>query len=445
MNSSSFGRLGIPRLMPIPVEGPDLDRGSVLHNLVGEYMHRTPESAAAHRRATAVMPGGETRCITYYAPYPLSVAKGLGAELTDIDGHRYIDLVNNYTTLVHGNAYAPAAAAAAQALVDGAVFPSTHRSQVHLAELLVKRVESVEQVRFTNSGTEASLLAARLVRYATGRTRLLVFDGGYHGSVPLGGTNDVVTVPYNDLDAVREALCAGDIAAVFAEPFLGAGGVVPGRPGFLSEVAGLARSNGALFVLDEVQSLRNSVGGEQGRLGLHPDLTLMGKIIGGGMPLGAVGGTTRLMKLTAADRSGFLRHSGTFNGHLSAAAAGAATLNHLDSGVIDVLNVKAEFLANTIGNIASDAGLPMAVTRAGSILQVHTTATEVPTTAEHVRGTAGPLQDALHLALLLEGVYTTPRGMINLSTALTTDHLTSVLAAYTRAFQLLAHDLRNAA
>ncbi|MEV4506083.1 aspartate aminotransferase family protein [Streptomyces klenkii] len=409
----------------------------MLNSLISEYLMRTPHSAIAHRRAAAVLPGGETRSITYHAPYPLSIVKGRGAELTDVDGHIYVDLVNNYTSLIHGSMYAPATASAAQALADGGVFASPHRYQVDLADMLAERVPSIEQVRFTNSGTEASLLAARLARHVTGRKQLLVFDGGYHGSARLGSEHEIVTVPYNDLEAVQKAL-SEDIAAVFAEPFLGAGGVVPSAPGFLREVAELARSRGALFVLDEVQSLRNDVSGEQGRLGLQPDLTLMGKIIGGGMPLGAMGGARRLLEVTAANRPGSLPHSGTFNGHLTAVAAGATTLQHLDASAIERLNQWAESLQGAIAAAADEAGLPVTVTRAGSILQVHTAAI-TPTNAEHVREATSPLNSALHLALLLEGVYTTPRGMINLSTAFTADDLSSVVRAYTHAFRLLSY------
>jgi glutamate-1-semialdehyde 2,1-aminomutase len=225
--------------------------------LLDTYRARTPRSAAAYQRATAALPGGETRTLTYYDPYPVILAEGHGSRLLDVDGNEYLDLVNNYTSLVHGNAFAPAVAAASAVLSTGAVFPSPHERQVELAALLIARIPSVQRVRFTNSGTEASMLAARLARHATGRTKLLLFDGAYHGSAPMA---DVVTVPYNDVDAVQAALTE-DIAAVFVEPFLGAGGVIPGRPDFLRATADLARARGALFVLDEVQSLRNAVGG----------------------------------------------------------------------------------------------------------------------------------------------------------------------------------------
>ena len=255
-----------------------------------------------------------------------------------------------------------------------------------------------------------------------------MFDGAYHGSATLflPGSPDVVRAPWNDLDAVAALLSQPDhrIAAVFAEPFLGAGGVRPAAPGFLAAVAGLARDRDVLFVLDEVQGLRNGPSGEQGRIGLTPDLTLLGKIIGGGFPIGAVGGRADLLELTVATVTpGYVAHAGTFNGHLAAAVAGIMTLRHLDTAAISRLNDAAAALAERILAGAVSAGFPAEVTRAGSIMNVHL-------------DDPGQLAD-LHLALLLDGVYTTPRGMINLSTALSPADLNEVGAAYETAFSMV--------
>jgi glutamate-1-semialdehyde 2,1-aminomutase len=238
---------------------------------------------------------------------------------------------------------------------------------------------------------------------ATGRRRLLLFDGAYHGSATLflPGSPDAARVAWNDLDAVTRLLGRPDhdIAAVFAEPFLGAGGVRPAEPGFLAAVADVARDHDVLFVLDEV----------------------LGKIIGGGFPIGAVGGRADLLELTvAAMTPAYVTHAGTFNGHLAAAVAGTMTLRHLDEAAIARLNDSAVVLADQILAGAAAAGVPAEVTRAGSIMNVHL---------------ARPEQLAdLHLALLLNGVYTTPRGMINLSTALSPADLDDLAAAYATAF-----------
>ena len=337
--------------------------------IVRAYCERTPGSAASFEAARRVLPGGETRAVTSYPPYPVIIAEGHGARLTDVDGHVYLDLVNNYTAMVHGSAFGPATEAVAGLLPHGYAFASPHPYQVALAELLAARV------------------------------------------------------PWNDLDAVTALLgrAGHDVAAVFAEPFLGAGGVRPAAPGFLAAVAALTRDRDVLFVLDEVQGLRNGFGGEQGRLGLTPDLTLLGKIIGGGFPIGAVGGRADLLELTvAAMTPAYVTHAGTFNGHLAAAVAGTMTLRHLDEAAIARLNDSAAVLADQILAGAAAAGVPAEVTRAGSIMNVHL---------------ARPEQLAdLHLALLLNGVYTTPRGMINLSTVLSPADLDDLAAAYATAF-----------
>lgn len=186
-----------------------------------------------------MLPGGETRAVTSYPPYPVIITEGHGARLTDADGHQYLDLVNNYTSLVHGSAFGPVTDAVADLLPHGTAFASPHPYQVAVAELLAARLPSVQRIRFTNSGTEASLLAARIAARATGRRRLLLFEGAYHGSAEpfLPGSPGVVRVPWNDADAVAAALAGdfqggdGQIGAVFAEPFLGAGGVRRPRPG----------------------------------------------------------------------------------------------------------------------------------------------------------------------------------------------------------------------
>ena len=403
-------------------------------SLAGEYAARTPRSRAYHQQACRCLPGGETRSVTHYKPYPVVLAEGRGAVVCDLDGHEYVDVLNNYTALVHGHAFPPVLAAVQAALPAGTVFPAPHPAQLRLARMLTERYPAVERVRFTNSGTEAALLGLRIARAATGRRRVVTFSGGYHGSVPeiIDGGDQIVRVCYNDA-AQAAAEIDSSVAAVFAEPFLGSGGVIPAAPGFLRQIQDRAHAVGSLFVLDEVQSLRNALHGAHASLGLEPDLLLMGKIIGGGFPVGAVGGHASLMDLTSATRPGGLACSGTFNGNVITMTAGAAALAALDGPAISALTERANALADQIETAASRAQVPATVTRAGSVLHVHLLSCR-PGTAEAADAAPTAWASALHLALLLEGVYAAPRGMLNLSTALDDSLLARAAAGYAGAF-----------
>ena len=392
--------------------------------LLREYAERTQVSHRLHERFRRSLPAGETRTLTYYEPYPVVLEHGEGPSVMDVDGNRYLDVLNNYTSLVHGHAFPPAVEAIAAAASLGTAFPASHPKQLEWAELLTSRYPAVELVRFTNSGSEAAILAARIARRVTGRRRLVLFGGAYHGTGAefLGEGDDVVAVPYGDLDRAAGALDA-TVAAVFVEPFLGSSGVVEAVPEFLHGLREETRRSGTLLVLDEVQSLRNALHGVHGALELAPDLVLMGKIVGGGLPVGAVGGSRDVLAVTAADRTGRLPHSGTFNGNPVTAAAGIAYLAALEEQTIETLNARAEELAQGIGTEASEAGIALDVRRSGSIMHVDLGDEEA--------------QRLLHLALLLEGVFAAPRGMLNLSTVMTGADCAAISRAYGRALDRL--------
>lgn len=402
--------------------------------LIRRFEMRTPKSAGLVERLRRVMPGGETRSATYYPPYPVVIDHGEGAEVVDVDGNRYIDVLNNYTSLVHGHAFGPIVDAAKAAISHGTAFPAPSHAQLELAEALCRRYPAIESVRFTNSGTEASLLALRIARRVTGRSRFLVFEGGYHGTAPeFADVSEArIAVPYNDLPAV-EATLGRDVAAVFVEPFLGSGGVIPAEPGFLEAIGRAAKRSGAVFVLDEVQSLRTAFAGAHAALDLRPDLVTMGKIIGGGFPVGAVGGRVEMMHVTAADRPGSIAHSGTFNGNPVTAAAGLASLSQLTPAAIESLNTRGEDVAAAISESAGSIGIPAIVTRAGSIMHLHLVTEDQGTritNATEANNRSAPDQSLLHIALMNHGVYAAPRGMLNLSTVISDDQVDRLLAGY---------------
>jgi len=404
------------------------------------FSRRTAMSKAEHARLAASLPGGETRSVAGYAPYPVVLLRGAGNTVRDLDGNEYLDLLNNYTSLVHGHSHPRITAAVAAALPGGTVFPAPHPAQGRLAGLLAGRLPAVDLTRFTNSGSEAAVLAARLARHVTGRDRIVHFTGGYHGTGErfADAWPTVIRLPYNDTAALRAAVDES-VGAVFAEPFLGSGGVVPAREDFLRAAQESARGAGALFVLDEVQGLRNHYHGTHAALGLSPDLILMGKIIGGGLPVGAVGGRADLIAQLATSAPRQLPHSGTFNGNVLSMAAGTVSMELLTAAQIARLNAMAARLAEEITRAGKLAGLEVTVTRAGSIMHVHFLAAAPADheSAERADRRPGAL---LHLALLNHGVYAAPRGMLNLSTALADADIDRAAQAYERALAAVARE-----
>ena len=392
------------------------------------FRERTPRSADHAAAAARVMPGGDTRAAGHHPPYQLTLVRGEGPWLTDVDGHRYVDLIGNFTSLVHGNAYPPIIAAARRAMEDGTNWPARNVHAVALAEEIVARVPSVEQLRFTNSGSEATMVAVEIARVATGRRLVLMARYGYHGSAPHFevGTHghegpETLVATYGDATEFSAILAerAEEIAAVILEPVMGSGGLLAASADFLAAVQQAARAAGALLILDEVITLRLSTGGAQQVLGLRPDLTAMGKIIGGGFPVGAVGGREELLALCDPSRPR-LFHSGTFNGNPVTTAAGLVSLQHLDQEQIDAMSTRAAGLEDVLAKASADAGLPLSVRRAGSMLQLFFSPS--PPAATPLR-TDGELITAFHLAALNHGVFLAPRGLLALSTVLDDGHL----------------------
>ena len=370
------------------------------------YETQFPRSGALMRRAAAVMPGGNTRTTAHYPPFPLAIDRADGPFLWDADGNRLIDLLLNYTSLVHGHRYPPVMEAVTAVLERGTAWPAASPEQVDLAGALCRRIRSVEQVRFCNSGTEAGMLAVRIARRATGRRLLLKATEGYHGSYDeLDSGPETLKAPYGDRDAflVQIDRHGGELAAVVLEPVRGSTGVLAPPPEFLVDVAAATRAAGAVFVLDEVITLRLGVGGAQAAAGVDPDLTMMAKLIGGGFPVGAVGGRADLLAHLDPHRSDALQHSGTFNGNVVTCAAGYAAVTALTAEAIDRMADHGRRLAESLEASAGKHGVPVSVTVADSLVNLH-----------------GPksLLAEIHLLGLTHGLYIAPRGMIALCTVI---------------------------
>ncbi len=404
-----------------------------MNSIEERYRGSSSKSAELAKKAERVMPGGDTRTTSFYRPYPLTLARGEGPYLWDVDGNRYIDLLGNYTSLVHGNAYPPIVEAANKAVAGGTAWAARCEAQIELAALLCERVASVESIRFCNSGTEAGMLAAHLARRLTGRKLILMARYGYHGSYEdleagLAGQDGERTMLADFGDATAfEALLSergAEIAAVFLEPVLGSAGVVEPSPEFLGRVAEAAHRAGALFVLDEVITLRLDEGGAQNLYDVRPDLTMMGKIIGGGFPIGAIGGSEHLMSSYDPRNRGSIWHSGTFNGNPVSCAAGVVSIRELNSDRISKMTQQAERLAEELKKAAKHAELPFSVRQVGSLMNVFFM--NEPPAATIVREDSRAITN-FHLAAINHGLFVAPRGLIALSTVVSDEVLNEVI------------------
>ncbi len=403
-----------------------LQRNSDVASAVAEararYAAARPASAALHREALAVLPGGNTRSVLAYGPFPTAMAGGEGCRLRDIDGHDYLDLCGEYTAGLFGHSDRRIQAALQAALARGLNLAAVGEAEVRLAQILCRRFASIERVRFTNSGTEANLMAVTAARAFTGRPMIMAFRGGYHGSVltfPLGGRSPalapypVVLADYNDPEGATALIRthAAELAAVLVEPMLGSGGCIPARPDFLQSLRDATREAGALLVLDEVMTSRMSAGGQQGRLGLVPDLTTLGKYIAGGMSFGAFGGRAEVMDAFA----GPIPHAGTFNNNVLSMAGGVVAMGDIfDAAAAEALFARGEALRARLNALCRQAGAPMAFTGLGSLLspQFGDGPFERPAPPTPL---ADGLRELFFLDMLETGIYLARRGMAALS------------------------------
>jgi glutamate-1-semialdehyde 2,1-aminomutase len=356
---------------------------------------KTERSRDLFAQAQQVMPGGVSSPVRAYRAVgtePPIISFGSRARVVDVDGNDYIDYVCAYGPLILGHAYPAVSEVLAAAASRGTAYGATSELEIELAGVIEEAFPSIELLRFVNSGTEATMSALRLARAYTGRSKILKFEGGYHGhadgllvqagsgqatlslpdspGVPASFAAETLVAAYNDAPAV-EALfesCGEQIAAVIVEPVAGNMGVVPPAPGFLERLREVTSQYRALLIFDEViTGFRLCYGGAQAILGIEPDLTCLGKIIGGGLPVGAYGGKRELMEMVAP--LGPVYQAGTLSGNPLAMAAGIVTLKTLeDRAVYEQLEVKSIYLEDGLRRAAAEAEVPVRINRAGSLL-----------------------------------------------------------------------------
>lgn len=425
--------------------------------------HHTDNLIESHRlfeRARKVMPGGNTRTTVYFEPFPLYVARGEGCRVWDVDGNIYYDCINNFTAMIHGHSQPEVMAAVIDQIPLGTAFGAPTLSEIELAELLVERLPSAEQIRFTNSGTEGVMMAIKAARAYRERPKIVKIEGAYHGSydfaevsldstpakwgdmpasipyakgTPQSVLDDVLVVPFNDVEALQAVFAAHgqSIAGILIDPMPNRAGLIPVRKAYLEAVFETAHAAGSLVIFDEVISFRLGHAGAQGLFGVKPDLTALGKIIGGGFPVGAVGGRAEIMAVfdpTAGKPP--LPHGGTFTANPVTMRAGLAAMRALTPEAFAHLDRIGTLLRDGINAGLRQRKIPGQCVGLGSLLRVHFTANP-PTDYRSVypgRNERKKL-NMLHRGLLRRGALCATNGLFALSTPMTEDDARNVLRA----------------
>ena len=435
--------------------------------IISRYKEKTKTSRSHDSNAKNYLPGGDTRTTTYFEPYPVYMQKGQGHFLYDDDGNQYLDMVNNYTSLIHGHAHPKTVEAARDQLERGSILGAAAEIHYVHARHLIQRMPFLETVRYCNSGTEATLFAIRAARAFTGKDGIIKMDGGYHGSHDIAEVNlnpdikteglprvnvepgvatsqlsDVHVAPFNDLEALDAILKthAKTSAAIILEPMMGAGGMIPPLPGYLKGVRELADRYKVLLILDEVLTFRLSAGGLQQTEGVRPDLSALGKIIGGGFPVGAFGGRKDIMALFDPTYPNALMHGGTFNGCNITLAAGLATLEAYGQAEAERLNSLGGRLKIGFSRVLKEHGINGCISGIGSLNQVHLTP-DPPVNAKEsaiCRFKFSEIFRLLHIELMNRGIYSAPaRSMFILSTPMTGAEIDIAIKTFQETVELL--------
>jgi glutamate-1-semialdehyde 2,1-aminomutase len=401
------------------------------------YRKRTPESARIIEEAARYVPDGDFRISIWFEPYPAVMARGDGCRLYDEDGNQYIDFSNNWTSMILGNNHPKVVEAICNQAPLGSAMAAPPKKAYEWAQILCERIPSVDKVRFCTSGTEAVMFAVRAARAFSGKDKILKMEGNYHGSydimemtvgwrklppgLPKSVEQDVLTTPFNDKASAEKLIRENkdELAAVIVEGILGAGGMIPPEDDYMKFLQQTARENDVLFIADEVISFRLATGGAQQIFDFQPDLTALGKTIGGGLPVGAFGGREDVMAVYSPRHKRPAHHAGTFVASSIAVAAAVAGLKELTAETIDRINALGWSLREKLQGSLDDLKIKAQIKGYGSLQQIHFTPEPI-----HHAATAFLTQDRdilrlFHLSLMNKGIFIPNRGFFSVSTPMT--------------------------
>jgi glutamate-1-semialdehyde 2,1-aminomutase len=430
------------------------------------YLQDDSKAASLYEQAKAVLPGGNTRQSVWTSPRPTYAVSGRGALVTDADGETRIDFVNNYTSLIHGHGNQQIAAAVREQLLEGTAFGLPTPWEIGLAELLSNRVETVERVRFTNSGSEAVMMAVKVARAFTGRSRIAKFEGCYHGaydpvevsqapgpdqwgpadrpaSVPFypghPGVDDVTVLPFNDAETSVALIeeNAQNLAAVIVDPVPQRAGLMPAEPAFLQAVRDVTKRHGIVLIYDEVMSFRLGAGGVQSLLGGSPDLTTIAKIIGGGFPVGAVTGRAEIVDFFSPTKQGpKLSHAGTFNGNPITMIAGLTAMEMMTPAEYERIGKLGDRVRDEANKMFEERAANWQINGFSNMFRVHPNRRVLRNYRDSWRD-AEETQRAgkMYHELMARGVMLTPDGMGNISTAMDDSSVDALLQAISDSLQ----------
>lgn len=431
-----------------------------------------PESQCAqwYREAGRYIPGGTSKANLHMRPHPLYLRGGAGCWATDLEGVERLDCINSFTALIHGHAFPPVVQAVSEQLARGTNFSFSTPEESLLGKLLTARMPALERVRFGNSGTEAVMMAIKAARAFTGRDRIAKIEGAYHGyyddvqvsfnptppgwgpddapaSLPSSGgipkhrIQETLVLPWNDPEAAERLLTRhkSELAALIVDPLANRMGFIPPAPGYLQRLREITRSYGILIIFDEVISLRVGYGGAQGRYGGDPDLTAMGKIIGGGFPVGATGGTTEVMAVFDPGTKGpRIASGGTFSANPITMTAGLAAMQAMDQAAFARLEDMGAHLRKRLNDVFRKSGVPGQVTGDGSLIRLMMTNRPLRNYRDTVEPEAAARSTRLFMALLDNGIMVNDNGLACLSTPMGEAELSYIEGALERGLQVLS-------